>query len=377
MELTNTLVAGSKTFSLVIEGTRLPPDERDSDWPSGIYGPDILLDTGFLLDHRDERTALMAPNDSVTSRRTKQTTSGLDSLILRGVAIQLWEVWQNGAFIKALSFRNLKRLALVNCNNPMLLSWPQYPQSLESLEIVNPDQTDPYKEGLFLTGKQLAEPIEYFCHLTELNLQNVGAPICEVLPILSAEAGAQLKVLKLHDQAVTGVDQMYTIRRDYGPEQDCPMYKLLVYVCPNLEVLSLDLSSNTVEDQPLDTHVRTMDMGYEGLGLRLEQMNNAPTLPVLDTLRSLRCLHSLRLVIPDAGKARSGQTADMIARRTCSSELGYFTLAVSASAATGDIGDVEDVFRLDPDGALYREGTPSWRWGRTIPIHTWRHQAQA
>ncbi|KAL8889826.1 MAG: hypothetical protein Q9192_005959 [Flavoplaca navasiana] len=265
----------------------------------------------------------------------------------------------------------------------MLLSWPQYPQSLESLEIVNPDQTDPYKEGLFLTGKQLGEPIDYFCHLSELNLQNVGAPICEVLPFLSAEAGAQLKVLKLHDQAVTGVDQIYTIRRDYtseqdyAAEQDCPMYKLLVYVCPNLEVLSLDVSSNSVEDQPLDRHIRTMDMGYEGLGLRLEQMNNAPTLPVFHTLRSLRRLHFLRLVIPDQGKARSGQTADMIARRTCSSELRYFTLAVSASAATGDIGDVEDVFRLDPDGALYREETPSWRWGRTVPIHTWRHQAQA
>ncbi|KAL9003128.1 MAG: hypothetical protein Q9180_009928 [Flavoplaca navasiana] len=275
----------------------------------------------------------------------------------------------------ALSFRNLKRLALVDCNNPMLLSWYQYPQTLECLEIVNPEQTDPYKTGQFLTGKQLADPIEYFCHLSELNLQNVGAPICEVLPFLSAEAGAQLKVLKLHDQEVTGVDQMYTIRRDYGAEQDCPMYKLLVYVCPNLEVLSLDLSSNSVEDQPLERHIRTMDIGYEGLGLRLEQMNSAPTLPVFDTLRSLRRLHSLRLVIADQGKARSGQTADMIARRTCSAELRYFTLAVSACPSTGHIGDVEDVFRLDPDIAWYR-GRTSYRW-RTVPIHTWRHQAQA
>ncbi|KAI4274560.1 MAG: hypothetical protein LQ337_003857 [Flavoplaca oasis] len=377
MELTNTIVAGSKTFSLVIEGTRLPPDERDSEWPPGKYGPDILQDTGFLLDHRDERTALMAPDTSVTTGRTKPSTTGLESLILRGVAIQLWEVWQNGAFIMALSFRNLKRLALVECNNPMLLTWHQYPQSLESLEMVNPDQTHPYKDGLFLTGKQLAEPIEYFCHLSELNLQNVGAPICEVLPFLSSEAGAQLKILKLHDQEVSGVDQMYTIRRDYTSEQDCPMYKLLVYVCPNLEVLSLDLSSNSVEDQPLDWHVRTMDIGYEGLGLRLEQMNSAPTLPVFDTLRSLRRLYSLRLVIPDHGKARSRHTVDMIARRTCLPELRYFTLAVSACPSTGHIGDVEDIFRLDPDSASYREETPSWRWGRTVPIHTWRHQAQA
>ncbi|KAL9638173.1 MAG: hypothetical protein Q9204_001592 [Flavoplaca sp. TL-2023a] len=252
MELTNTLVAGTKTFSLVIEGTRLPPDERDSEWPAGKYGPDIL-DTGFLLDRRDERTALMAPNDSITTRTTKQSTSGLESLILRGVALRLWEVWQNGAFIKALSFRNLKRLALVDCNNPMLLSWPQYPQSLESLEIVNPDQTDPYKEGLILAGKQLAEPIGYFCHLSELNLQNVGAPICEVLPILNAEAGAQLKVLKLHDQAVTGVDQMYTIRRDYGPEQDCPMYKLLVP--PSLLYLLRKLRKQAVKEDEVDISV--------------------------------------------------------------------------------------------------------------------------
>ena len=372
MELTNTLVAGSKTFSLMIEGTHLPPDERD---PSGKHGLDILSDTGFLLDHRDERTALMAPDDSVTTRGTKQSTSGLESLILRGVAIQSWELWQNGAFIMALSFRHLKRLALVDCNDPMLISWTQYPQDLESLEILNPDQTYPYKSGQFLTGKQLAEPIDYFCHLSELNLQNVGAPICEVLTFLSAEAGAQLKVLKLHDQNVTGVDQLYTIRCDYGPEQDCPLYKLLVYVCPNLEVLSLDVSSNFVEDQPLDRHVRTMDIGYEGLRLRLEQMNSASTLPVFDTLRSLRRLHSLRLVVPDAGKARSGQTADMIARRTCSSELRYFTLAVSACRSTGHIGDVEDVFRLDPDSAWYR-GMTSYMW-RTLPIHTWRHQARA
>ena len=152
------------------------------------------------------------------------------------------------------------------------------------------------------------------------------------------------------------------------------MYKLLVFVCPNLEVLSLDLSSNSVEDQPLDRYVRTMDIGYEGLGLRLEQMNNAPTLLIFDTLRSLRRLQSLRLVIPDAGKARSGQTANMIARRTCSSELRYFTLAVSACRSTGHIGVVEDVFRLDPDSAWYR-GMNSYMW-RIVPIHTWRCQAQ-
>ncbi|KAL9028866.1 MAG: hypothetical protein Q9196_002820 [Gyalolechia fulgens] len=375
MELTNTIVAGSKTFSLVIDGTRLLPDERDSDWPPGKYGPDILQDTGFLLDHRDERTALMAPNESVTTRGKKQSKADLESLILRGVAIRLWERRQSGAFVKVLSFRNLKRLALVECNDPMRISWHQYPQSLESFEMVDPHQTDPYMSGQFLTGKQLAEPIDYFCHLSELNLQNVGAPICEVLPFLSCEAGAQLKVLKLHDQEVTGVDQLYIIRHNFGTEQDCPMYKLLVYVCPYLEVLSLDISSNSVEDLPLDRHVRTMDMGYKGLHLRLEQMNSAPTLPVFDTLRSLRHLHSLRLVIPDHGKARSGPTVDMIARRTCSSDLRYFTLAVSASAATGNIGDVEDVFRLDPNGALYREETPSWRWGRTVPIHIWLQQA--
>ena len=374
MELTNTLVAGTKTFSLVIEGTRRPPDEQDSDWPPGKYGPDILLDNGFTLDHRDERAALMAPNEFVPSRTTKQSIPGLESLVLRGTSIEYWQMWQRGAFIQVLNFDNLKRLALVDCNNPMRLSWPQYPQALESLEIVNPDQTYPYKAGVVLTERQLANPLEHFRHLSELNLQNVGAPICEVLILLGVEAGKQLKVLKLHDQEVTGIDEIYTIRRVYAAgELDCPWYKLLVYLCPNLEVLSLDMSNNSVEDQPLVTHYRTSDPRFVALELRLEQMNSAPTLPVFDTLRSLRRLHSLRLVTPDVGKARSEPTANMIARRMCSSGLKYFTLAVSACPSTGHIGDVEDVFRLDLDGASYQERI-SYLW-RTVPIHVWRRQA--
>lgn len=366
MDLVNMVDSDPRNLSLVIEGKRLPKNERDPAWPPAKYGPDILLDAGFLMDHRDERMASLALEEFISTRTPKRPNPGLESLVLRGIDIR---IWQKGNLSHALNLRNLKRLALVNCNNPMLISWTRYPQDMESLEIVNPDQTYPYKAGLVLTDNLLAKPLSHFCHLSELNLQHIGGPICEVLFQLGLDAGKQLKVLKLHDQEVTGIDEIYSFQRDGSDALDCPMYKLLVYICPNLEVLSLDISSNAVDSKSMGRHYRSSDSRSVALEPLLEQVNNVSTLPVFETLRSLQCLRSLRLVTADVGNARSEQVSDRIGRSTCSADIEYFTLAVSASRSTEDIGNVEDVFRLDPNGASHLVRRPDiWH---TVPRAIW------
>ncbi|KAL8848144.1 MAG: hypothetical protein Q9221_006830 [Calogaya cf. arnoldii] len=362
---------GSKSLSLGVEGTQSQLAEFGTSRLAEKHGLDLLLDAGLVvLDHRDERVASLSLNESVSSKVTKRSHPGLESLVLRGVDTR---TWRKRIAPPGENPRNLKRLALVHCDNPMLMNWTRYPEEMESLEIVNPYQTYPYKAGVVLTDNLLAKPLSHFRHLTELNLQHIGAPICEVLFTLGVEAGKQLKVLKLHDQSVTGIDNNYSFQRHHPiGVLDCPLYKLLVYLCPNLEVLSLDVSNNAVEGKPPDILYRTPDTRSLAMEPCLEELQGEPSLPVFETLRSLQRLRSLRLVTSDTGNARSEKSSDIIASRTCSSDLVYFTLAVSASRPTDTFGNAEDVFRLDPDGASYLVCAPDLL--RPVPRKDWFHR---
>ncbi|KAL8646594.1 MAG: hypothetical protein Q9226_006793 [Calogaya cf. arnoldii] len=361
---------GSKSLSLVVEGTRSQLTEFGTSRLAEKQGLDILLDAGLVvLDQRDERVASLSLKESVSSKVTKRSHSGLESLVLRGIDTR---TWRKRIASPVDNPGNLKRLALVHCDNPMLMNWTRYPEDMEILEIVNPYQTYPYKAGIVLTDNLLAKPLSQFRHLTELNLQHIGAPICEVLFSLGVEAGKQLKVLKLHDQFVTGIDKDYSFQRHTIGVLHCPLYKILVYLCPNLEVLSLDVSNNAVEDKPLDILYRTPDTRSLAIEPCLEELQGKPSLPVFETLRSLQRLQALRLVTSDTGNARNEKSSDMIASRTCSSDLAYFTFAISASRSTDTVRNVEDVFRLDPDGASYLVWRPD-HW-RTVPRKDWFHR---
>ncbi|KAL8921376.1 MAG: hypothetical protein Q9172_004040 [Xanthocarpia lactea] len=234
----------------------------------------------------------------------------------------------------------------------MSTSWHCYPQDLETLEIVDPVQTYPIRVGLLLTENLLAKPLSHFRNLEELTLQNVGAPICEVL-INLCESGKKLKVLQLQDQEVSGIDQVYRFRRK-EPRGDseylnCPFHKLLVYICPNVEILSLDISINTLEQGPLDVHLRGSDSRSAALEPLLEELEQIPTLPVCETLRSLQRLRSLQLTLPD-GSARREQVVLAFAKKWWSTDLEYFSVAVRHTAS---VEYCEDIFRVDHNGASY------------------------
>ncbi|KAL9629449.1 MAG: hypothetical protein Q9204_005263, partial [Flavoplaca sp. TL-2023a] len=301
---------------------------------------DMLLNAGLVLDHRDERITLLHRKRNVLTEITQQPHPGLDCLVLRAVDTR---IWQSRMVSRAMDVRKLKRLTLIHCNNPMLMSWTQYPKDLESLEILSPIQTYPYKAGLVLVDNLLAKPLSHFRHLTQLNLQHIGAPICEVLFTLSVEAGKQLKVLKLADQDVTGIDKIYSFqRRGVGP-LECPLYKLLVHLCPNLEVLCLDISNNAVENKPADVLSRAPDARFMAIEHYLEELQEAPSLPVFETLRSHQQLRVLQLITSITGDTRNETDIDMIASRSCSPDLAYFTFAFSAPPPSSSIDAVRTV----------------------------------
>ncbi|KAL8962588.1 MAG: hypothetical protein Q9193_001030 [Seirophora villosa] len=251
----------------------------------------------------------------------------------------------------------------------MLISWPQYPRDLENLEIVQPHQTHPYKAGLVLSDNLLANPLSHFRNLSELNLQHVGGPICEVLFNL-VEIGKQLKVLKLHDQAVEGIDRLYWIERSQPqPHSDClecPFWKLLVYICPNVEILSLDISDIALQEDDMNEFKRASDSRSIALEPILEEMEHAPTLEVFETLRSLRYLRSLRLMTLDSGdtvRPRSERNWIPVSKKLWSANLESFVLTVAFVAwRSRDVMSVEDVVRIDRQKASSLDiGHHFWR----------------
>ena len=345
-----------KSLSLVIDGRPLSMDVPDPAWPPRKCFTDTLSYTICPFANRDERLTPLAWRKS----RNPSTSSGpgLESLVLHKNDVRLW---QKHDLSQSLDLRRLKRLALDRCNNPMSISWHCYPQDLERLEIADPVQTYPIRVGLLLTENLFAKPLFYFHNLEELSLQNVGAPICEVL-INLCERGNKLKVLQLQDQEVSGIDQVYKFRRkeprgdsDY---LDCPFHKLLVHICPNVEILSLDISINTLEQGFLDVYLRGSDSRSPALEPLLEELGQTPTLPVYETFRSLQRLRSLQLTMPEHRAARNEQIVLSFAEKLWSKDLEYFGLAIRS---TPSIEDCQDIFRVDRNGASYLDcGRCQW-----------------
>ncbi|KAL8951070.1 MAG: hypothetical protein Q9183_007484, partial [Haloplaca sp. 2 TL-2023] len=256
------------------------------------------------------------------------------------------------ASFHTLDLCNLKRLALIRCDNPMLISWPQYPRDLENFELVHPHQTYPYKAGLVLSDNVLANPLSHFRNLSELNLQHIGGPICEVLFNL-VEIGKQLKVLELHDQAVEGINRLYWIQpsQPHSDCLECPSWNLLAYTCSNVEILSLDISDIALQEHDMHESKRASDSRSVALGPILEEMEHAPTLDVFETLRSPRYLRSLRLMTLDTcdtARLRSERHWIPVSKKLWPASLEAFILAMTfVVSRSREVVSVEDVVKID------------------------------
>ncbi|KAL8996814.1 MAG: hypothetical protein Q9169_003783 [Polycauliona sp. 2 TL-2023] len=348
MHLADIVGSTTKSLSLVIEGMQSSKRKLDSKGLPCRYGPDLFGAIDAQLNYGDDCASLLALENVVSATSSKRPDPGFASLVLHGTDVRLWQKYDSS---HAFYLCKLRRLALIGCENPMLISWPQYPRDLESLEIVHPHQTYPYKAGLVLSDNMLANPLSHFRNLAELNLQHIGGPICEVLFNL-VDIGKQLKVLKLHDQAVEGFDRLYWIQRNQPqPNSDyleCPFWKLLVHTCPNVEILSMDISNIGLREDDMDEFKRASDSNSIALEPILEEMEQVPTLKVFETLRSLRCLKSLRLMTLDTVAPRNEAFWIQVSQGLWSANLESFILAVTfVSAPNRDVVKVEDVVRID------------------------------
>ncbi|KAI4243788.1 MAG: hypothetical protein L6R42_010649 [Xanthoria sp. 1 TBL-2021] len=72
------------------------------------------------------------------------------------------------------------------------MPWQSYPTDLQILEMLDPVPSYPIVTDLYLRDQQFAQPLSHFRNLKVLDIQNVGAPICEVLWNL-CESGKNLK----------------------------------------------------------------------------------------------------------------------------------------------------------------------------------------
>ncbi|KAL9634118.1 MAG: hypothetical protein Q9204_003123 [Flavoplaca sp. TL-2023a] len=239
----------------------------------------------------------------------------IKTIIIVGHNVNLW---RNHDPSKVFDVRNIRRLILAGCRDPIFVPWQAYPPGLEVLEILDP---------------------------------NVGAPICEVLFHLQ-ESGTSLKILNLHDQEISGIDMCYKFRRQQPGTTDiaCFFLKLLAYLCPNLQTLSLDISSHGLEqDHPTVHHLR-FDSYSVTLEPMLEEVARYPTLSLSETFRSLRDLQFLRLVTPFSPAMCNSQNALRYAGNLWSKSLKTFTLVASVSAGGKSVGslDARGDYRLIP-----------------------------
>ncbi|KAL8661805.1 MAG: hypothetical protein Q9168_008347 [Polycauliona sp. 1 TL-2023] len=268
---------------------------------------------------------------TLTQRNTaSRLPPDLDGPIIETIVMNHHNVnkWRNRDPAAVLDVRNLRRLVLAGCRDPILMPWQLYPRDLEALEIVDPVPTYPIEAGLYVSRQQLAPLLSHFHHLKVLKLQNVGAPICEVLFNLR-KSGMSLKVLILHDHESSGIDKCYVFKRQHSLPIDCSFDKLLIHLCPNVQKLSLDISTvGLVRDV-----CTVRQLGSDSVSIAqeplLEELAEYPTQPLSETLGSLRDLQVLRLVTPYSPITCNSQDVLKTAGKMWSTTLKKFTLVAS------------------------------------------------
>lgn len=337
------LLGSSKILTFVVDGSLFSPRPLQ-DWSS--RKPSIL-DKPFPRNCQLRFSGRTATRPTLRqaggTRQPQEDTARLESLILERCSVRLWQMQRLPGFSH---LRNLKRLTLVYCDNPMLLSWQRYPRDLEVLEILDPFPTYPIKAGLLLRQHTLARPLTQFRRLTELSLQNVGAPICEVLFHL-LDSGKSLRVLRLHDQEISGIDRWYRFRR-HQPQPgteflNCFFTRLLIHICPNVQILSLDMSARgllgleLLIDRQLGSNSRSA-----ALEPLMDELARSPTLSLSQKFQSLMYLRHLRLVTYRNAHIWEDRKAMQVAERMWSTSLESFTLVAHTPVEENELSASED-----------------------------------
>ena len=256
-------------------------------------------------------------------------------------------LWEKTKLSNLFEFECLSSLILVGCDKVMSLSWQRYPESLKVFEIIDPLLSYDVKAGIYLSRDMFEQPLSRFRNLEVLNLQNVSYPIGEVLINLVGR-GTNLRALKLHDLEISGLDIRYQFRR-HQPQGnsdylECSWIKLLREICPNLQALSIDISSGCFQEGPDDVVLRGSDSRSASLEPLLDEIAKKPTLPVSDTLRSFPSLRFLHLVTPPVKSVCNDRSMGSFAERMQPSKT--MALKVTASPLIKDYLDEEEV--LEP-----------------------------
>lgn len=258
--LFNIIGSPSRTLSLIADGSRLSVGPATQVWPpKRTSSLNKMSFSKFPLGQCRERTVPLA-----STKQAKCSGPILESLVINRFDMTHWlkHGWRSHDPSVGLNFHGLSRLTLVNCDNAYAMQWQRYPPDLAVLEILDPFQNFPVKCGLYLSDNILAQPLAHFRNLAVLNLQNIGPPIGEVLWNL-CENSKKLKVLKLHDQDVEGIDICYRFRRNQPLQNseflECPLHKLLVHICPAVQILSVDISSSGLKQNVVKVYNRSFD----------------------------------------------------------------------------------------------------------------------
>lgn len=258
----------------------------------------------------------------------------MESLVLSSYSIRQWKKQKLACL---LNFGRFKRLALVHCDQIMPFPWQNFSQDLSALEIINPLPSYPTKAGLYLSDNLFQFPLTYFGNLEVLVLQNVGAPICDVLFNL-CNSGKSLKILKLHDQECAGLDRTYDFhRRQYHGQSthlQCPMVKFLRKICPHVQELSIDMSKKYWMSG-LDTKLqRASDSRSMPLEPLFEEMAQDSTWAISDILRSFPRLRFLKFVCRLDLDENLSRDILCYAQKVWSPTLETFSVAISTDIET-------------------------------------------
>lgn len=328
------LAKSSKILELVIDAKYFnsqPLRAWSSKMPS-IWGKNFRRN--FQADTSSRRKAIPIVRQAGHTNQLHDVVPRLESLTLDGYSVRQWQMQ---GFPDFFDLEGLKRLSLVYCDNPMLLKWQHYPTDLEVLQIIDPFPTYPIKAGLLIRENTLARPLSHFRRLTELSLHNVGAPICEVLYHLR-DSGNNLKVLRLHDQEISGIDRWDCFRRSQPQPGDSErlvlsFVKLLIHICPNVEILSLDVRHYGLKN---DSHSHDRWLGSDAFSASLEPLMEELALisglSLSQNFHRLAFLRHLRIVTPHitdyirkSDEWEAGTVME-VAERMWSSSLETFTL---------------------------------------------------
>ncbi|KAL8830706.1 MAG: hypothetical protein Q9170_005613 [Blastenia crenularia] len=204
----------------------------------------------------------------------------------------------------------------------------RYASDLKVLEIVYPNPNDADYDYQVLRERKLAQPLSHFRNLVVLYLQKFKAPVCEVLYHV-VEAGKHLKSLQLHDHEVSGIDRWYEFRRDQSPLEilNCYFHKFLLYSCPGVEFLSVDITANGLGENKAICQKKVLEPQDDTLEQLLKILEQVETRKVKQTFAPFQHLRSLKLVIPFAPIVQDEERVLAISKGMWSANLEQLVLS--------------------------------------------------